>query len=429
MSNSVKHTIAIFLVVTLLGLTACGLKDNPHTQSAQPTISSSPTSSQILNGTATNYPVPTATANASRLVTKCAQVLDDSNSSLSGVLAIKKFVEGVNSFLFDLQTKSTIDLGKTVRTSLPVSPDGRKVAFSDLDRKALFISDVGGKQIKTIPDPELLLTPTYWLDNDHLAIDKVRPTDVHTPPLLDALVIFNLETGEMKEFLPDYPNFYDISGEVQWRSWSRLEVNPALTYLVYPALEYGSPTILWDLLNSREVARVYWGAIDSTPQWAPDGTHFVTSAPIRYTPTSNDTFVNVQDNLPYVGGHELLDISQTGEIKRLTFLTTQYPAEVLRYVWSPDGQFIAFEMELTGASSSNKPRQLGILNVRTGEVTNYCIEGIFVQPVWSLDGKQLAINVSPGGLKHLVFILDIERGIAMQVAEDAVVEGWMLPIK
>ncbi|MEJ2551256.1 MAG: hypothetical protein P8Z34_11290, partial [Anaerolineales bacterium] len=66
-------------------------------------------------------------------------------------------------------------------------------------------------------------------------------------------------------------------------------------------------------------------------------------------------------------------------------------------------------------------------DVASGEVTQYCISG-YRTPIWSPDGRQIAINQNIDGLDTFK-IVDLEASVAYDITGEAAmkVEGWMVP--
>jgi Tol biopolymer transport system component len=179
--------------------------------------------------------------------------------------------------------------------------------------------------------------------------------------------------------------------------------------------------------------RIYNGAHRrDTPQWSPDGSQFIINAPIRGRGQEN--FINIMDNLPYVGGLDLLLISRDGQIKRLTYFTVTSLMSVTDFVWSPDGQKIAFL--LWDFLHSYEP-SLMVVDIETGIVSDYCklaeppmnVEDIPVSlpdPVWSPDGRYLVFTEINEEYQYKVRLLELESGKAWDIAEDVSTMGWMM---
>jgi Tol biopolymer transport system component len=207
--------------------------------------------------------------------------------------------------------------------------------------------------------------------------------------------------------------------------------------------------ILWDLQNELEVGRIYnhgspsTGVYTSPPAWSRDGTSFVTSAMLRYTfdPKNDDepihplgsaaeatenSFINVDDAAGYVSGFELIRVDQNGNAQRLSYLTTSFDAAEENWVWSPDETRLAFWLTIEDEDFPVR-QALAVLDVASGEVTNYCISG-YRTPIWSPDGRQIAINQNIEG-RDTFKIVDLDAGAAYAIAGEKAmkVEGWMIP--
>ncbi len=187
------------------------------------------------------------------------------------------------------------------------------------------------------------------------------------------------------------------------------------------------------------------GVNEGTPAWSRDGTYFVTSAALRYVvdrsnssdpiyplrypdDETENAYINVDDEFPYVDGFELIRVSVTGEAERLSFLTTTYFSRQSDWVWSSDETRIAFWLTLSEDDESLAFRELAVLDVESGEVTNYCISGKFT-PIWSPDGRQIAINRSLEE-SSTYMIVDLEEKIAVSIAgdDDTRIGGWMVSV-
>jgi hypothetical protein len=375
----------------------------------------------------TNSPlvVPTSSSPSaleSGLIYNCIETINtyQGETYLSGTLVMSTVGEGVT--LLDLKTgnRNSIDASLIYHTA--VSPSRTKIAYISRNLRAIIISDAAGSQIGSFPNPENRLIPAQWLDENHLALNKLGAFD--NPSDSNSLMILNTITGETTELSQTFPDFNSIFGHFQWAGYnsSRMVPNPELTHLIYPAT--GNNLIVWDIGLSREVQRIYGVDQLNAPWWSPDGNNILASAPVKAMDYNGNLHINVEDGMPYVGGNELLSISKTGVIKRLTYLTTQYEAKEFSYVWSPDSQKIAFWLEIQNQSEL----QLALLNVNTGKVTNLCLStnaSSWSPITWSLDGNHLALSVMDRNLNETVFIIDIQQYSAIQVASNAKVFGWM----
>src|SRR5262249_34934011 len=131
----------------------------------------------------------------------------------------------------------------------------------------------------------------------------------------------------------------------------------------------------------------YWG---DTPLWTPDGKQFIIAT-------------NLDTTHPLASAQEFFAVSRDGEIRQLTHFMDYYQEiEILDdYSLSPNGKLLAFWIRAKPSQFDN-PR-LAVLNIETGEVTNYCIKGdpfpdngVYPDiPAWSPDGTQLLVISRP----------------------------------
>jgi Tol biopolymer transport system component len=92
---------------------------------------------------------------------------------------------------------------------------------------------------------------------------------------------------------------------------------------------------------------------------------------------------------------------------------------------SPDGNFIAFWM---GRDYQILPK-LGVLDLRTLQVTNYCIPGSrngSWAPIWSPDSNYLAVMSDVTLAESYAVIVSVEGEWAAKVGEGYLPEGWMV---
>jgi hypothetical protein len=325
------------------------------------------------------------------------------------------FLDGPDCLL-DLQNGSTNCIPDILE---PVfSPNGSYMAYYDLKQEKITIKDPQNNEITDIPDLAWPVNSAQWLNNEYLALNHyVEEYGFET------LVILNPFTTEKRVLLPEYPDFrFKSTPAFQWEGYlfSKLVPNQTLTHLVYPTENF--ELVLWDLEKDLEVQHLYRMDFENTPWWSPDGTRFITSVPIKQKAYDGSTLINIDDGLPYVGGNELVAVDMEGNKKRLTYFTTEGKAKEYRYNWSPDGQKVAFWLQLGDQSDW----EFVILDTKTEDVINYCIHSFDPSSIyWSMDGNQLATTIGISDLQDEVVIIDISRNTIYKIAEDAIVRGWM----
>ena len=436
-------TFVIFLLIT----TGCSgehvttlpsnLADPSPSLAAINTSTTTATPIPTLFSTATPTPLPTISPTAtpiqiSPVFQRCLQFQSSSPPLLNGRLVLSGFrirptnemaVEG-DSYLLDLQSGERISLGHTRFET--VSPDGKWLAYYDIEQEQVVVVDHRGNLIFETPAPERQLTPRYWLDNQRLLLDqKVSAPGATALELL----ILNPFTDERQEWRSDFPN--QAHANLDWWLYSNLVFNPALTHLIYPAFEESIPIVLWNVQAEQVVTKIYEGSTRSIPRWSPDGRYFVTDAPLRSDRTP--PFINFEDGLPYQGGTELFLVNRDGDLQRLTYFTVLQERRQSGYIWARDGHGIAFYSR----HWNSRTPDLAYIDLDTGSVFDYCATrplpedhlAILIYPpdiVWSPDGDYLAVTFLDNEFRYTVNLVELSSGDAWQIGEDLSVMGWMV---
>ena len=71
--------------------------------------------------------------------------------------------------------------------------------------------------------------------------------------------------------------------------------------------------------------------------------------------------------------------------------------------------------------------QFAVANVKTGEVTNYCIStiGAGAATIWSPNGESVALSPFGSDLEPITLIIDLQNHTVEKIANNASVLGWM----
>lgn len=444
--NDRKATVLAIAFLLLIAVSNCSLE--PNIASSNTPVRNESTGSAATSKPPTLDPTklaPTVTSTATQVVIppverRCMQSAEERLPAIEGQVVLagyrlearSSWIDG-QSYLYDLRTEKQTLLGVTQFET--VSPDSDLLAYYEKSSNLVVISKKNGERIMELPADNTIfpasLFPAYWIDSQRLALNKVLENSSRGDNA--SLLVLNPFTNEQQEWSPEYPE-QDHDSYYDWRVTSNLVFNPALNRLVYPTIMIDTfVIILRDVNTDREIARIYGGALrHNTPQWSPDGNYFVTSAPIRGGSQSN--FININDNFPYIGGTDLLLISPDGQIKRLTYFTVTNLMSVTHFVWSPNGDKIAFL--LWDVLHSYAPN-LMIVDIETGIVSDYCqlaeppldVQNIPVSlpnPVWSPDGRYLLFTEINEEYQYRVRLLELESGKAWGIAKDVSAMGWMM---
>lgn len=409
-----------------------------------------PNPTNIVKGTATfhlqtSFPTyqSTSTETNPHLDTQCMPILESIPAGFTseGVLVAQNQARlrppSREVYILDIKNNRNvlanlpmegIQFGKT-------SPDGKWIAYSrnfwdsageNIVSEDITISSLNGQTYKFSPkkvvqnNPDwLFLLTKEWLDNNHLLVGLNVPNQ----NILGTLTVFVWDpfTGEKQVIKPDFPELYDTQTH-PFPSWGYGVVvyNPSLTRALYFRSEdglSGFQYVLWDMNKGESIASfpIYDVTID--PRWSPDGTK-----------------VAIVD---YKDQEEISIIDDDGQLSQLTHIGDSYKYVGIRNLyWSPDGNHIAFSLWSKLSDDDVKTdahiATLAVADATTGKVTNTCIPiganyGGNLDMVWSPNGKQLVVKDESVDNYNRLILVDIERGVAMQIAENMDPFGWMVP--
>jgi len=412
-----KNPLIISLVSVSIALSACG--------QVTPTVSTaaSPIDTATLPPTATSLPLPTANLlQEANIVEKCPAILpstDLSEIKAGGVVVLIKsrhphdlYLDDIReAYLFNLASNQLLEFSQQGENlsyyGMAVSPDRKTLAYSvgtpkDETIKLVLSNSIGERQ-KIIPIKSDIPYPMYgnfsnWLNDQELILDGD---------------VFNPYTGEKQSFNPE--EFPDISPD-DLGIYS-LDFDSELTRVIYTS--FGANIAMTDLATMQVLAEI------------PD--HYTRPPEVAWSP--NDGLVAMlgasriqQDDVD----DEIFLVDRDGkEIRQVTHLSTYYGTqyELFNLSWSPNGKHIAFWQN--DHSRKTKGLRLFVLDTETEELTSYCTWGkptniTFYGSIWSPDGTQLLIGDLSIQDKVCAVILDIDKNVAVPIADDAIPVGWML---
>lgn len=423
-----------------------------------------PTKEIVLTVIPTSTPPPTPIP----VIQECVSISPKPSSDLTkGVLVLRgekttgyvdgQAIDNVIGYLFDLESKSYRYIsppGKLARLD-DVSPDRTKILYSYIQQGddatyRMVIADFMGNTLADFKEINQLegqqLDYYFWLNNQAL---RTGGKDYMNGRVM--LGILNPFTNEYKILKNDWENYYGKEGAdwfvdteaVQLGIYNGANIiyNSTLTRVIYPQSD--GQIALADVATEK-ILGVYqppqpggnqlplWGRL---PRWSNSGENLLiifSEYPTR--PQDSDEFYLV---------------SQDGTFQRFTQLTQLYDTvRITEYAWAPNGEKVAFWLNtVAGEFNEEKPlSSLAILDMKTRQVTNLCIQGISAypvindpniivpprhpefRPIWSPDGKQIMItqpdpNNADG---YNVVIVDLETKTAWIVDSNKHPIGWMV---
>ena len=197
--------------------------------------------------------------------------------------------------------------------------------------------------------------------------------------------------------------------------------NPLLTEVVYPRMgKNGNFWVLWDLQNNQEMLELSEnGIFNEIPAWSPDGMQFVVDLVMPDWKT--EEFFSISSN-----GKEVSQITHF-----IDYIANDTKIKIQQFSLSPDGRYIAFWVAIDPSSYSGE--RLAILDLKTMEVTNYCVRGSdslnengSAAPLWAPNSQQLAVeSYDDEGYVHTVLV-DIAHNTAFNIADSVRPTAWTI---
>jgi Tol biopolymer transport system component len=148
--------------------------------------------------------------------------------------------------------------------------------------------------------------------------------------------------------------------------------------------------------------------------WLPDGSQFVTEASVNQ------------------GVYEWFSVNVGGEIRQLTHFGDYFRSVTIRGAQvSPDGQFLAFWLDVEPSGEEYSGQNLAVMDLETLQVTNYCIHGSVQgdasSPVWSPDSKYIAVEEYYATNARRTILVNPMGGWATWIVDENVFPvGWMI---
>src|SRR5271157_122471 len=357
-------------------------------------------------------------------LSQCVPITEGlSSSNLSGWMVYESRQEDEDSFAVDLQTGTKLPLEHLTADTLIGPSKAGRIVYDDYDLNNWVVVGLADG-VKTI---------------SVVKVNSAMPIDWAGERLVlggDRLQLLDMENGDIESVISD-ADFSKIGNAIDWPSklnWSgyspyHIVPSPDLTNLALAASGEPAPSlVLWDLKNARVSAQLLWADTLSSPKWSPDGAGVISSAP-PYIFYDMKQYVNIQDNLPYVGGSDVMYLGVDGRVRRLTTFASVVKASENRYVWSPDGSRIAVMVDFT--VNGVDTHRLAVIQFVSGEVTNFCLPDksaeVVGYPVWSPDSQAVALTVSEEGAPLQTYIVDAKTCSALETESGMQIVGWWQP--
>jgi hypothetical protein len=427
-------TTTIILLVIFYGCTILQKENNDlftYTDSifAKTTTLSTSSESNNINMAKTGTLIeetknPDIVPNYSRM---CATINNEDKFITSGRIILVD--EKNRLIMYDIRSKQRKYFGETKSVAVVVEPT--KLAYIDNISNDLKIISNDMECMNEIPAQGKWYGVVDWADEEKVLIEEIQTREDGTMILPSLLILVDYSTEEIDEIPSNYPNMYLYTyGFPRWGKYSKYAIvlNSLLDRLVYLYDEPEGPQlVLWDCIRNTEIHHLYihdYYYNGGEPIWTDDGVEFVASVPIKYKANTGEEYINIDDDIPYYGGNELVSVTKDGKVDRLTYFTTVDKAEQNNKAWSPDGKIIAFWMK----NNINEDKwEIGLLDKETKKVINLCVGGgDGSMPIhWSPDGNNVITSYYDDNNYQNVVIIDINTltGTTLDIQE--YILGWM----
>jgi TolB protein len=184
-------------------------------------------------------------------------------------------------------------------------------------------------------------------------------------------------------------------------------------------LDGGNLAVDFDLLNTLTGQRVAGQRFVGTPGALRNAAHRVSDVVyekilgIRGAFATRIAYVSVEGQPP-TQKFQLIVADADGENQRLV-LESRYP--LMSPSWSPDGQWLAY------VSFENKKSAIYVQFVRTGERRQVSARaGINGAPVYSPDGKKLALTLGGSGGNPDIYVLELQTQNLTRITDDPAID-------
>ena len=337
------------------------------------------------------------------------------------------------TYLLNLATGTTLTI--TNGGFFSVSIDRKVLAYRGIamneqglvTKDELILANAEGQPLKTIPWDKSWQEILGWTNNQELIFHQSTPGE--TASKSESWLVLNPVNGQRHYLGRNLPQF-PVSSDTKlpyWGGWYGVMYDPTLTRAIYPRLVGAGDQLtygLWDVTDQKLVTSlesIYTApAADNDiyplPTWTPDGSQFV--------------FQGLVDMSPAQTLLELYRVSRNGKVEQLTHLNTVAAVEEGNVSWSPNGRYVAMFL-----NQNEQQARVAVLDTTTLDIKDYCFpityagQGYELQPpsaIWSPDSTQLIVYDWYSKDHQRVLLVDIAKGFAAQIAQDAEPAGWML---
>ncbi len=280
-----------------------------------------------------------------------------------------------------------------------------------------------GQPIKAINDWNKFGVLMDWFDNAFLLfspVDLQSSNPIYPPDdnyLPGKIILLDPQTGQIKEIEPSMPDLYSMYPYPFWYGSSNpLPIyNSSLSQAFYLRDSHDGymKYSLWSVVEKRTIWEKTVRESIVKPKWSPDGKQVAYVAD-SIEPGSKWDF-------------ELYFINQQGEETKITNLSSVYKSVYMEYFsWSPKGDRIAIWIDYSQQGEHEPHTKLSVIDLQKGEIISYCLGAKAATPIWSPDGRQIAVSLlASESSPRKTIVVDIMDNYAFTIAEGVYPVAWI----
>ncbi len=322
---------------------------------------------------------------------------------------------GKNDYLYNGQNQAKQPLSvenninDVLLSNFKISPDHKKMIYEErhydqsglINKYFMLFQDNRTPQVVNIQSDYGTLI--HWFDEDRLLfVPESQPQGT--------IILLNPQTMQVEQIVGSFPDMYTLAPLPSWYGSfnPRPIYDPSLSLALYLHQGDGMEYVLWDTKSKSPLWEKHVADPSSEPQWSPTGDQIVFAIPQAQS------------------GFEFFGVNKDGTEKQLTDLSSLYNSVYIGpFSWSPDGHYIAFWLDAENDDDDFDPK-LALLDIKRNEIVNYCLGEGGMKPVWSPDGRQIAIKIRQSTSDPTItVIVDLDTKSAILIDENVYPAGWL----
>lgn len=399
--------ITIFLFLSFIIL-SCGHANNNNNMKAESSMTHTRGISTIIMPTQT----PLSKESFSiETISECQSINEISAENSRIILestnhTYKLFTLNIDNF--------TIDpiIGAIYHNSINASPDKEWLLFtSDKDGASARTYMINTKsyengKIFEFEEPwSLFDIVRYWL-NDHQIILQKSDTPY------DKITLFNPFTGEKQDMNETYPDIYFDDNDWEVFAPGLKIYDPSLSRVVY--FSKSKSFIYWDIKKNEKINEYVSNFSAIPPTWSPNSNSFI------FIDSSKNNYAK------RIYKDEVIFVNWDGHEEKLTHFSEIYLFSQITgpLQWSPDGNHIAFYIDIKSTENADFVPMLAVVNVNTGDTKLYSCFSPYYWLTWSPNSKYIATTDEKNSVTSTYILRLIDDSI-MKVGDNMAPLEWV----